>query len=188
MPNPTEDILDAAATALARDRSASLHHIAKAAGVSRTTLSRHFPTREALIAALVDRVFGETLLALDAAGLDTQPVDSALQSLVGSFGIIGRAWGIGYGLGYSWNELSKLVPGMAERVDTIESRLKVFFERGQREGFFRQDLPAAWLAGALQGLAETTSDLIADEAMGTRQGPDFLAKMFLYGSHSPASR
>jgi len=122
------------------------------------------------------------MAALDAAGLDTMPVETAFRSLVGSFRTIGQAWGIGYGLGYGWDELSKLVPGMEARVDAINARLRVFFGRGQREGFFRQDLPAAWLAGALQGLAETTSDLIADEAMGTRQGPDFLAAMFLHGA------
>ena len=42
-------ILDVARDALAADPAASLHSIAKVAGVGQGTLYRHFPTREALV-------------------------------------------------------------------------------------------------------------------------------------------
>ncbi|MBB5606736.1 MULTISPECIES: TetR/AcrR family transcriptional regulator [unclassified Janthinobacterium] len=186
MSRTSENILDAAAMVLSRDRSASIQHIAKAAGVSRTTLARYFATRELLIAALVGRVLGEALSMLDAAGLEEDPVDVAFTALARHYRAIGQVWGLGYGLGYSWLHLVELVPGMDAAVDKIEQRLHAFFERGQVQGVFRQDLPAQWLVGALQGLAETTSDLIADEAMGARQGADFLLAMFLNGASARA--
>src|SRR5580698_9377023 len=46
-------ILAAAASVLARDRTATLPDIAEASGVSRTTLHRYFPDRESLIQATV---------------------------------------------------------------------------------------------------------------------------------------
>src|SRR6202044_87608 len=46
-------ILAAAASVLARDRTATLSDIAEASGVGRTTLHRYFPDRESLIEAAV---------------------------------------------------------------------------------------------------------------------------------------
>ncbi len=50
-----ERILDAAERMFERSPSASLTEIAKAAGVSRSTLHRRFASREALLAALEGR-------------------------------------------------------------------------------------------------------------------------------------
>lgn len=47
-----ELILDTARAALAEDGDATMHAVAKAAGVGQATLYRHFPTREALVLAV----------------------------------------------------------------------------------------------------------------------------------------
>ena len=67
-----ERILDNA-TALAGDRRVSMAQIAAAAGVGRSTLYRHFPTREALEQALEERGSGATAEPAASAPVATMP-------------------------------------------------------------------------------------------------------------------
>ena len=178
----TDILLDAAAAVYARDRSASMQQIATAAGISRTTLSRRFPMREDLIAALIDRVLLDAADVLDRAKVEDGDIEKAFARLSEDFKALGQVWGVGYGLGFAWSDIVNLFPELAARVYDHHHRLRRFFERGQQSGFFRMDVSAEWLAGAFQGLCETTSDLIADEAMGKRQGAAFLTSIFLKGA------
>ncbi|MEF2072181.1 TetR/AcrR family transcriptional regulator [Consotaella aegiceratis] len=69
-------ILDVAREALAANPQASLHSIAKAAGVGQGTLYRHFPTREALVLGLYRKQI-EALVALAPALLaDHAPLEA----------------------------------------------------------------------------------------------------------------
>jgi len=67
-----ERILDNA-TALAGDRRVSMAQIAAAAGVGRSTLYRHFPTREALEQALEERGSGAAAESAGSASVTTMP-------------------------------------------------------------------------------------------------------------------
>src|ERR1700691_968729 len=64
-------ILNAARTVLGERPDASMEEIATAAGVTRQTVYAHFPSRDALIAALLHAAGAETVAAMDAARLDT---------------------------------------------------------------------------------------------------------------------
>src|SRR5690349_17232692 len=84
-------VLEAATTLLGRDPGATLDRIARAAGVSRQTLHAHYPTREALLAAVVDRVTSQVVDALDRLDVASGPAMDALQRwLVGSWELIER--------------------------------------------------------------------------------------------------
>lgn len=82
-------ILDIARDALMADPGASLHSIAKAAGVGQGTLYRHFPTREALILALY-RSDVEAMVALAPALLAEHPPFHAFRVWCGRFVEYGR--------------------------------------------------------------------------------------------------
>jgi hypothetical protein len=75
-------ILNAARTVLAERPDASMEDIAAAAGVTRQTVYAHFPSRDALIAALLHAAGAETLAAIDAARLDTAPPADALRQFL----------------------------------------------------------------------------------------------------------
>lgn len=72
MPRPSskDRLLDAAAEVLLSDGadSLTLEAVAKRAGVSKGGLFYHFPTKQALVAAMVDRLIGAFDEALAAAG------------------------------------------------------------------------------------------------------------------------
>ncbi len=82
-------ILDAAREALAADPEASLHSIAKAAGVGQGTLYRHFATREAL-ALGVYRKDVDAMVALAPGLLARQPPLQAFRSWCDRFAQYGR--------------------------------------------------------------------------------------------------
>ena len=74
-------IIGAARTVLGERPDASMEEIAAAAGVTRQTVYVHFPSRDALIAALLHAAGAETLAAIDAARLDTAPPADALRQI-----------------------------------------------------------------------------------------------------------
>ncbi len=75
-------IIGAARTVLGERPDASMEEIAVAAGVTRQTVYAHFPSRDALIAALLHAAGTETLAAIDAARLDTAPPADALRQFL----------------------------------------------------------------------------------------------------------
>ncbi|MEU6646578.1 TetR/AcrR family transcriptional regulator [Saccharomonospora sp. NPDC046836] len=74
-------ILDAAVTVLSNDAAASLHDIAAAAGVGRTTVHRYFPERSDLVRALGHEALEKIGAATVRARLDEGPALQALQRL-----------------------------------------------------------------------------------------------------------
>src|SRR5260370_38872950 len=69
-------ILDAAAAVLAeRGEAASMADVAEAAGVGRATLYRYFPSRDALLAALVESAIAEMRDGIVGGELGEAPVE-----------------------------------------------------------------------------------------------------------------
>jgi AcrR family transcriptional regulator len=137
----SEAILDAAEALLERGASASTTAVANEAGVSRVTVYTHFPTREALVVGVAERVVERFRVAL--AQVDLREGDP-LEVLEG---LIALAWSE-QGR-YEWitraisEELSPAALARSHR--TLHRPIAALIKRGQKEGAFRRDLPADWL-------------------------------------------
>lgn len=170
------EVLTAVAPILAKDRSSSMQAIADRAGVSRATLTRLFPTRQALIGAAAEKILDDCARVLDQIA-DTASADEAFGALVRDHVAFAQLWNVVY------IEADSLdAPDLSRRADKILDRIVEVFRRGQGDGFFREDMPATWLAATFCGLAETAWELVIEEWMGARQAPAFLETMLLRGS------
>jgi AcrR family transcriptional regulator len=149
-------ILNAARTVLGERSDGSMEDIAAAAGVSRQTVYAHFPSRDALIAALLYTVGAETVAAMDAAGLDTLPPADALREFLDIGWQLIRRYPFLLGPALTQNP-----PGSNDPHNAGTARLEQIIRRGQRAGDFDRTPPAAWLAAAIVGLASAAAGEVA---------------------------
>ncbi|MFJ9850978.1 TetR/AcrR family transcriptional regulator [Streptomyces sp. NPDC101150] len=142
-----EQVLTQAAALLSRRATTSMDDIARAAGISRATLHRHFAGRDALIRALEQHGIERFTQAMDAARLDDGDARDALRRL------ITEAEQVAGVLAFLFTE-NQLFEG--EEVNAgwarLDARINALFRRGQEQGDFRIDLSAAWLTEAFYGL------------------------------------
>jgi TetR/AcrR family transcriptional repressor of mexCD-oprJ operon len=139
-----EAILDAAAALLGRGASASTSAVAAEAGVSRVTVYAHFPTREALLEAVVERVVRRATAAVEAARLAEGPAGEALDRLVAA------GWAeIDRNRSVANAAAAELSPTALTRSHAaLHEPIAALARRGQAEGEFRADLPVTWLVTA----------------------------------------
>jgi AcrR family transcriptional regulator len=141
-------VLDAAIVLLGRHHDASMDDIASAAGVARQTVYAHYPNREALLGAVIDRITADALRTLDEVDLDGGSATGAL-----------RRW-----LQASWQLIEQypilLSPVLAssdprtdhDRHIPIIEGLYRLIQRGQQVGEFDPAPAADWLVAATIGL------------------------------------
>jgi AcrR family transcriptional regulator len=154
-------ILSAARTVLGERPDASMEEVATTAGVSRQTVYAHFPSRDALVEALLQTAGDETLAAIDAARLNTvAPADALRQFLDIGWDLIRR-------------NPHLLVPALSRNPhgsgphDAGFARLEQIIRRGQDSGDFDPAMPATWLTSAVIGLFRAASEQVADGRLTT---------------------
>ncbi|MFD7153705.1 TetR/AcrR family transcriptional regulator [Kribbella sp. NPDC059898] len=141
-------ILAAALELLDEHPDAGLERIAEAAHVTRQTVYAHFPSRDALLNAVLDELTADTLRAIDDLDLDH---GSAFGNALGLIDLTWRA--------FERHPLLRHVP--AGRHDPVADRLEELIRRGQREGEITRELPVHWLVSTLISLGRTAGDSIA---------------------------
>jgi AcrR family transcriptional regulator len=158
-------IIGAARTVLGERPDGSMEDIAAAAGVTRQTVYAHFPSRDALILALIDAAGAETLAVIDAARLDTAPPAEALRRFldIGWQLIRGYPFLLGPALARSPQ------PGDPAAHQAGTAQLEQIIRRGQRAGDFDRTVPAAWLAVAIVGLVRTAAEQVAAGRLTTSE-------------------
>lgn len=157
-------VTDAAIQVLAGRPDASVDEIARAAGVSRQTVYAHFPSRDALIDAVVERAVAEFTSLFDGLDLDTAPPAQALIRLLEA------GWRIAGRYPFLW--LQPVVdPGKdAERHAPVLDRLLDVVRRGQDSGDFDASVPAPWLLSAILSLGRATEDEVKAGRMTIEEG------------------
>jgi TetR/AcrR family transcriptional repressor of mexCD-oprJ operon len=152
-----EAILDAAVRSFGRRPDASMSDIAAAAGVGRVTLYAHFPSREALLGAAIDRAAADVMTTIDAAGIDDGPAREALGRLIrAEWSTLDWFWGLHVAAhGQSPTFVREHSAPFLARVDGL-------IARGQAEGSFRADLPREWLVAAFYALIHAAGEEVSD--------------------------
>ncbi|MCP2258263.1 transcriptional regulator, TetR family [Streptoalloteichus tenebrarius] len=143
-------ILSAAASVLARDRTATLPAIAEAANVGRTTLHRYFPDREALIRETIkDSAEVVSRSVQDAAPHEGPPLE-AFRRVITAFVDVGDRLMFLFGdprLLESRGPTSQpIAPG-----DPVLDLIR----RGQAEGVFDPELSPFWIRSVVWSLVYT---------------------------------
>ncbi len=146
-------ITDAALEALASDPDASLAEIARRAGVVRATIYMHFPTREALLDAVMERATTQVADAIRAAEPDRGEPQEALERVI-------RA---------TWTQLSRFHGILAINISRLSAKelrrrhlpmttqFIPLLERGQADGVFRSDVSAEWLIAVVRAIVHVAS-------------------------------
>ena len=153
-------ILDAAVDALTVDHEASMAEIARRAGVVRATIYVHFPTREALIAAITDRAIAEATEALNAAEPGHgEPADALARMLSASWQTLGRY--------HSLVQINSRLGAEHMRAlhQPVLRLVRPLLKRGQTSGAFNPDLPLDWMLTVLLELIHAASREVSAGAL-----------------------
>ncbi|MFC4120700.1 TetR/AcrR family transcriptional regulator [Nonomuraea zeae] len=158
-------ILEAATRLLSADPAASVADIAKAAGVGRVTLYGHFPSREALVDAVLDHTVGLADAVLEDPALDKAPAPEAMAKLLHS------SWEILDRHRRLFLAADRVLPTerIREHHDRPLRRVERLIARGRQDGDFRGDLPLPWLVTTFFSIIHSaaqereTGRLAADE-------------------------
>jgi TetR/AcrR family transcriptional repressor of mexCD-oprJ operon len=171
-------ILETAASVLAERGDAHMNDIAAAAGVGRATLYRHFPTREALLEALMAEALERFIARVADAGLDRVPVPEAIERLLRAAFSVGDCYVV-----LASGRLRLLAPHLDEQSKHRASEpIKALMRRGIDDGTLRDDLRPEELVLLFGGLLVAAQDAGLSRTVGVEQAADIIASMFLNGA------
>ncbi|MBA6432953.1 TetR/AcrR family transcriptional regulator [Streptomyces sp. GMR22] len=171
------DVLREAAALLTRRATASMDDIAKAAGISRATLHRHFAGRDALIRALEELCIERSEAALDTARVEEGDAVEALRRLVAALQPVSGFLAFLYGENQLF-EGEEVNEGWAR----LDARLTALFRRGQEQGSFRIDLTPVWLTEALCGLMASAAWGVYDGRLAAKDVEYMVLELLLGGA------
>ena len=146
-------ILDAGLEALASDPDSSMSEIARRAGVVRATIYVHFPTRTALLDAVMEFATAQVVEAMRGAEPQRgEPVEALERVLRATWRQLGQFHGL---LALNISRLS--AEELHRRHRPMLDQLEPLIERGQEKAVFRRDLPVVWQLAVLRAIVHAAS-------------------------------
>ncbi len=173
-------MLEVATRVLVAEPAASLGDIAKAAGLSRTSLHTRFPTRASLLVAMAHEAMDLVAKAYAEARLDAdEDVELPLRRL------LELAVPLGPRMEFLLRERSLDADReITARYAALDRPLIDLVTRAQAAGQLRADLPAWWVAAALVGTIYAASEAVAEGRLAPRDAPEFVLTTVLHGTVS----
>ncbi|QNP62387.1 TetR/AcrR family transcriptional regulator [Streptomyces genisteinicus] len=171
-----EQMLRTAAAVLSRKSTATMDEVARAAGIGRATLHRHFAGRDALVRALEALGIRELESALDRSRIDDGPAGEALRRLIGEMQPSADL------LAFLYTENQLFEGEIDEGWARLDARVSDLFRRGQQQGEFRIDLTPAWLTEALYGLVGSCAWAVMDGRVAQKDFQYMIAELLLGGA------
>ncbi|MGC4874935.1 TetR/AcrR family transcriptional regulator [Micromonospora sp. DT43] len=169
-------ILDAALRLLDAQPDASLDAIANAAGVTRQTVYAHFPSREHLLAAVVDRITDEAAAAMDAAEPDTGSAADALLRVLEAGSRTAARYPV---LAQQIASLPVSPHTDQERHAPIADRIGRVIRRGQASGEFDKKVPAEWLTAVTIKIGHAAGEEVEAGRMRPAEAAEALRTVLL---------
>ena len=168
-------LLDVAAQVLVADPAASLAEVADAAGIGRTTLHKHYATREDLLRAVGDRAIDLCEEALGGIAGTDDP-DGGLRAVITALIPIGPQ------LAFLWRTPAfDHVKELEVRWSEVQGATMAILTRAQGRGVMAADIPDWWLLATFFSLVYVAAESVQSGQLAPLDAPGLVLRTFLHG-------
>lgn len=147
-----EHVVEAAIELLSRQPDASMQQIADASGVGRTTVYRHFPTRDDLFRTLFGRIVAEAREVTGRITAGPGPAEAILRELAPAL----IELGLRFHFLQSHRELGW--PALRKSKEIEDEPVARYLAVAQGRGEIRSDLPISWMRSLIQAMSVAAMD------------------------------
>jgi AcrR family transcriptional regulator len=156
----------------------SMNEVAGAAGVSRATLYRYFPSREALLYAMATTSIEELAARIADADLRGVPVEQAIARLVRGFIAVGSRYIALSSGGYEGTDDHPNADAL------LTEPVRELFRRGIADGSLRANLAPELLTDLLSGLIKAALKMTTGGHVGVEEASAAVIAVFLDGTRA----
>ncbi|MCG8688152.1 MAG: TetR/AcrR family transcriptional regulator [Desulfobacterales bacterium] len=184
-PNAKEKIIKHAIDCIAQNANAGLDEIARAAGVGRATLYRHFKSREALLTELKLSAGNQLQAAVGPVFNASLSAREKLERIVRLLVPMGASLNV---TAYFCNPIKKEQdPGVMASYETHMGQIRQLCLDLKQEKTLATDTPLVWLVASLTSLVFTAWEKVESGDIAPKQAPWLVLGTFLNGHGTPES-